>query len=247
MKRIIINRLLYIIIGAVIGSSLVYLGCGESDKPFIISAKNIVFRNAKNNAVSQNKFMGSKSASSGGLVPSAYAQEELQDDSLKVFAEDVLVDTNDNSLESENLQDALDNEMAIDIPSALSGKTWHIENRSDSKDLANSQGQITFTSSSQFTMDNGVLAVLGTWAQSADRKVGGGGPNYPYTEFVNVEFLSNNTLWVEWQAIADYFDGGIGTFGGVIQIIPVKKDKFIFTGYSFATGYISVSTLTLVE
>jgi hypothetical protein len=248
MKKVIFNRLVYVIIGAVIGSSLVYLGCGNSDGKMVISAKNIVFHSSRSNIISQNKINRDKVMSHGGLVPSAFAQEELQDESLKVFAEDVLLDTNDNSLESGNLQDALDNEMAIDIPSALSGKTWLVENRSAHPDLDNCSGQITFISLSEFTLDSGKVAFPGLWAKSADRtSIWMDGPGYAYTESVDVEFLSNNVMWVKWRILASYLEGGSADCAAVIQVIPVNRGKFIFAGYNPTTGHYGVSTLTLVE
>jgi hypothetical protein len=249
MLRMIMNKLLYVIIGTILGASLVYIGCGGKNSSLVISAKNIVFRSAKDKVAFPQKIPANKGLFNNVLVPSAYAQEDNVDGSLKVLAENVQVDTNDNSLESQNLQAALDNEMAIDIPSALSGKTWAVENRSASPDFDNCSGQITFISSSEFTMNSGKLAFPGIWAESSDRTMGYGGPasGYPYTDSVTVEFLSNNVMWVRWQSFADYLPGGSVDSNAVIQIIPVNKSKFIFAGYNPTTGHYGVSTLTLVE
>jgi hypothetical protein len=250
MQRIILNRLFYIIIGTFIGSSLVYLGCGDSggiNSPLAISAKNIIFRNSQNAALSQ-KAPSNRSMFGEVFLPSAYGQDASLDETIKVLAENVLLETDDNSLESENLQDALDNEMAINIPSALSGKSWSVENRSALPDLDNCQGQITFSSSSSVTIESGKLAVPGIWSKSADRSsiYGGNGFEYQYSESATIEFLSNSVIWVTWQTAANSMGPGVES-KAIVHVIPVNRGKFILTGYNPVTGHYGVSILTLAQ
>jgi hypothetical protein len=253
MLKFLLSRLIYIFVGVLVGVSIMYMGCGRSGSnkgstSTVVSAKNIIFRNPQTSIASQRKGTNNKSLFKGIFLPSAFAQEGSLDNNLQVLAENVILDTGSNSLESANLQDALDNEMAIDIPSALSGKTWLVENRSALLDLDNYQGQVTFTSSSEFTMDSGKLAFPGMWAKSADRTSlypGNAGFLYPYATKAIVEFISNNVIWVKWRQFSD--NGDSADYAAVIQVIPVNKGKFIFTGYNPVTGHYGVSTLILVE
>jgi hypothetical protein len=250
MRRIIFNRLLYVIIGAFIGVSLAYIGCGPSgtnnNKSLVIPARNILFRNTQKNAVAKRKAPTSTNFFSNIFVSSAYSQDT--DETTQILAENVLLETDANSLESRNLQDALDNEMAIDIPSALSGKTWSLENKSGISFFNNTLGQITFSSSSSFTVDSGTVGVTGMKSEAAakgDNEWSSDGERR-YTNSATIEFISNKVMFVTWTAIG-YNGVTDATFREVVQIIPVDKTKFILTGFNPVTGHDGVSTLSLVE
>ena len=99
----------------------------------------------------------------------------------KVLASNVALITTSNDLESRDLQSALDNEMAVDIPSTVVG-VWDIENY-----LVSYQGCVTFpTGRVQINADGTYEILTGTFGAASDEAQGtfpdgtpiGGGANF---------------------------------------------------------------------
>lgn len=123
-------------------SSLSLLGCdgGNTSGP-TPGAKRVLARNVVFNATG---------AQAGGV--SAFQASGDVDPDLKVLATNVEVSNTGNALASNNLQSALDNELAVDLATALPGSTWTIQNRSADDTYGNVGGEVTFTKDGKMTL-----------------------------------------------------------------------------------------------
>ncbi len=84
-------------------------------------------------------------------VRAAAADGEV-DPNLKVLATNVEVSNTGNSLASNNLQSALDNELAVDLATTLPGSTWTIKNRSADDTYGTAVGEVTFSADGKMTL-----------------------------------------------------------------------------------------------
>lgn len=76
-----------------------------------------------------------------------------------VNAENVILAGNNNSLTSENLQQALNNEIAPDLHKILSGTTWTVTNKNGADSTYNNTfGQITFNADGSVTFAGAIAA-----------------------------------------------------------------------------------------
>lgn len=96
--------------------------------------------------------------------------------------------------ESENLQDALDNEIAIDFASLLPGTTWTVTNVSEEDDYTGTTGQITFSEDgASFSLDSGRMAPGGLVDADEDSSC-----NAP-TGDISYTLYNNQVLYITWS------------------------------------------------
>lgn len=179
-----------ILIGAVLllASAFLY-GCGggggsgsssvnESTVQRVL-AKNILFRTSVANA------------------DAIKADSTYTNTTTQVMADNVVIDISGNALTSTNLQDALNNEMAVDLSKLLPGTTWAIINKTTDASYKNSIGEVTFLSDGTLTIDNqGKFAAAGVMNNTDMRIIGMSGCHTitPYS----YELINNSTMYVSY-------------------------------------------------
>lgn len=189
-----------------------------------VLAKNILFRTSVANAAIKKS-------------DSAYTNSTTQ-----VTADNVVIDTSGNVLTSTNLQDALNNEMAVDLSKLLPGTTWTITNKTSQSFYSGTTGQVTFSTNSTLTVDSGRFAAGGIVSASE---------NFPTcyipTGPIDYELLSNTIMYLSWNGIMV----GLGTYqqDGIITVIAKSKDSIILVGEGGCggSGVQRISVLTKVQ
>ncbi len=83
------------------------------------------------------------------------------DPNIKVLAQNVSIDTGSNALKSDNLQDALDKELAVDLGKTLLGKTWKVTNKTADPTYTGTTGQIKFNEDGTINLMSGYFAAIG--------------------------------------------------------------------------------------
>lgn len=224
-----------ILIGAVLLlTSVLLYGCGgdggsgsssanESTVQRVL-AKNILFRTSVANAAT-NK------------TDSTYTNTTTQ-----VMADNVIIDTSGNALTSTNLQDALNNEMAVDLSKLLPGTTWAITNKTTDMFYRGTTGQVTFSTNGTLIVDSGRFAAGGIVSASE---------NFPTcyipTGPINYELLSNTIMYLSWNGTMV----GFGTYplDGIITVVAKSKDSIILVGEGGCggSGVQRISVLTKVQ
>lgn len=186
------NVRLFVGVALLTSIALTLLGCNEggggNSASAAVKAKNIVFRSSEKNSM---------------LPGDQPANDQV------VYADNVQLETANNSLSSTNLQDALDNEMAISLRQLLSGTTWTIVNKTRQVEYAGTTGQVTFSEGS-FTVDSGLFAAAGITL---------GHNLVDSTTPVPYEILSNGVL---------YFS--VNNIDGVIVVVAKSKNTLVLVG-----------------
>jgi len=117
------------------------------------------------------------------------------DTATTVTADNVLIDTSGNSLNSTNLQDALDKEMAINLSNILPGTVWTITNKTtDTAHKGCPTGRVTF-SNNTLTVDQGSFAAAGLVHDNSCSTIPP--PTLPKTP-IAYEVLQNSVIYVSW-------------------------------------------------
>jgi hypothetical protein len=88
-------------------------------------------------------------------------------DNVQVLASQVVVDNASNTLQSTNLQTALDTELAVDISTNIVG-VWDIKNYGGEAHWASLDGRIEFKSDGTYQLISGGLAVAGKIAHGTE-------------------------------------------------------------------------------
>ncbi len=212
-----------VVIGITILGSIFLFSCGSGDNgptgtgstgstPQQILAKNVLLTPAH-----------ASSAEKSGI------KKEI-DTTVTVSADNVLIDTAGNSLSSTNLQDALDNEIAINLSKMLPGSRWNITNKSALAHYKNTTGKITF-STDTLTFE-GKFASAGLDSTEVS-------PCVPVASPVSYEMISESILYVTWV------DGCGGGRDSVIIVAARNKNSLTLASASgLGTG---ISILTKIE
>lgn len=188
-------------------ATLALAGCGE-DKGNVgnVSARKIL---------ASNIFISTASASTARTAGDV-------DTTTRVSAANVVLDTTNNSLASDNLQKALDEELSVDVGKALIG-TWEVTNRTSDPTYAETTGKVTF-SADTLALDAGRFAAAGVVGASE------GTPCYvPPLEIVSYEIINNSVIRVIW-----FGQRQIGTQPlqeeAIISINSAKRDMMVLIG-----------------
>ena len=190
-------------------------GCGggadssasDDSTPMRVLAKNIVFKSV-----------------AGALAPRAADSSEI-DMTTTVLAENVQLETTDNALNSNNLQDALNNEMAIDLSKLLPGTTWTVTNKSANSTYKGTTGQVTFSNDGTFTIDSGRFAAGGIISASENVS-----SCYIPTGPINYELLSNAIMYLSWTGDLPQYNTDNYPIDGIITVVAKSKDSIILVG-----------------
>jgi hypothetical protein len=191
-----------------------------------ISASQIVYRNASGQLAVFNK---------GGLMK--IVDVSTVDSTTQFLAENVILAENTNSLTSENLQRALDDEIAPDLNKILPGTTWSVVNKNggDSDNYDNTTGQVTFNVDGSIIY-TGAIAAFGIGATIC-----------VHGTTVNYEALSSKAIYVLRRQPHDSLPDGYKT-ANVVGLLSAKKGELILHGQGGCglTSVDRISTLTLL-
>jgi len=224
---------------ALFGISLLIFCCGGGggggtdietpvdNKPFKVLAKNVLF---KSSTVAASTFFHT----SDDDIPI--------DPTVKVSAENVVIDNEGNALTSDNLQEALDDEIAIDITKVLKGSTWEVKNKTQEEAYVGTKGEITFSSTENtFTLNFGRFAAAGLIHESEDVCY-----NYPVGA-ISYELLNNKVMYLTWISQYRGYDEQAPS-EAVIFIVAQDKNSIVMVGRGGAgsVGRLRISILKRV-
>lgn len=204
--------------------SLAACDSGNSTSP-APGAKRVLARNVVFNAT----------GAQAGQVRAASAGDEV-DPNLKVLASNVEVSNTGNTLASNNLQSALDDELAVNLATALPGSTWTIRNRSEDSTYS-AAGEVNFTADGKATL-TGYFAAGGLVSGAEDSYC-----NIPVE--IRYEVLGNAVLYV--SARVKGREGGYEENQVVIPTVAARtRDTIVLVGSGGcgAVGQDRVSILT---
>lgn len=161
---------------------------------------------------------------------------------LEIDARDVVIRTRDVSsnnpntyLESTNLQNALDNELAVNLSDFLPGTTWTVTNITSDTIYANSTGQVTF-SSDGIVLDAGRLAALGITHD--DEETGCS----PLLTDISYDLYMNSIIYANWttgSAELSY------DHSAVVSVFVQSKDSIGLIG-SGGCGEVGVDRISIL-
>jgi len=152
-----------------------------------------------------------------------------QSASVNITAGDITVDVSNSRLESTNLQEALNNEIAVDVISTLSSKSWIIENISSTNMWDGVAGTVTFTS------DAGQCSITGMFGACGI----GGNPYSALIGDVSIRMIENQ--FVVFTYMVEQLTGGADMqMIRVAQVMSQDKDKIVFLRTD--NGVISILT-----
>ena len=155
------------------------------------------------------------------LVPACDGQQI--DATTEILASNVIIESHTNALTSDNLQDALDSEIAIDLGQLLPGTTWSVANKTRDENYEGYTGQITFAETGgTFTIDSGRFAAPGILHPDEDLVVNEG--RSAPVGAVGYEILSNTVLYLRWDTTRDDVDDAI------INVVARSTDTLVLTG-----------------
>jgi len=208
--------------------STIISSCGSGGKnntaanetPVKVSASQIVFKSTN----------GIQLASlAGGVV----------DPSIKVLAENVTIDNTSNALKSDNLQDALDKEIAVSLQKTLTGQTWNITNKTSDTTYAGTTGMgvVKFNDDGTMTLLSGGFAAIGKVSGSENSFC-----NIPQT--INYELISNDVVYVS-ASVKSRTDSNAYTEDTVLKIASRTKDKIVVTGTG-GCGYVGFERISIL-
>ena len=144
----------------------------------------------------------------------------------RIAADSVTITRTNNALKSTNLQDALNDELAVDLAALLPGSTWTIINKGNYAYSGNT-GSVTF-SNGTLTLDAGTFGAVGI----SNEVIEGCKNILPF----NYEIINNSTFFITW----DY------TCPGVDRILHAQTTSNVFvndinritvTGIGIAFGH----------
>jgi len=170
-----------------------------------------------------------------------------------VNAENVILAGNNSSLTSENLQQALNHEIAPDLNKILPGTTWTVINKKGADStFENIDGRVTFNKNGSITF-TGSIAAFGVTTEPGPQ-VGGGffSPCYPTTTVVTYEAVSSGAIYVLRQEIDPSQPStnitATKNTASVVTLISAKKGELVLAGQGGCgrQGTDRISTLTLV-
>jgi hypothetical protein len=176
---------------------------GSNSTPLMISASQIVFR--------QDSGIQTIGSTNGVVDPS-----------VKVLAENVYVDNASNGLTSDNLQDALDNELAVSLAKTLIGKTWNITNKSMDIFYADTTGIATFNNDGTMTLISGRFAAIGEIHVSENSIC-------DYPQSIKYEIISDEVVYVI-SNNKSRTDDTTYTRDAVVKIVSRSSDRIVMTG-----------------
>lgn len=141
-----------------------------------------------------------------------------------------------SALDSDNLQDALNEELAINFSQRLPGTTWDISNTTNQVTYADSTGQITFVDEDTATIDTGSFAAAGLNADDEFLCAAMSGT-------VHYEVVENKVLYLSWS------DVNSQDWEAFLPILAsnVSSLSVIGSGGCPSGMHDSLSSLTLVE
>lgn len=147
---------------------------------------------------------------------------------IVVSAADVVIGTSQSNsvgaesyLQSETLQDALNNELAINLDDFLPGTTWNVTNITQDDTYQDTTGQITFKANGTVTLDSGRVAVAGWVAADEDTDC---------TPPENIEYTlyNNNVLFLTWETTVDGHDSYSNS--AAVTVYANSKDSIGMVG-----------------
>jgi hypothetical protein len=158
------------------------------------------------------------------------------DTTTTVSADNVVIDTAGNSLNSTNLQDALDKEMAINLSKVLPGTTWTITNKTVDRWYKGKTGRVTF-SNTTLNLDQGVFAAAGL---VDDYTVLG----CPPISSISYEVFSNSIMYLNWTAACTTIEEA----DHIVTIFARDRNTLSMIGSGGAgDGRTKISILTKVQ
>lgn len=179
---------------------------GKANK---ISASQIVFQGNKGVQLASLSL-------SGGVI----------DPNIKVLAENVTIDTASNALKSDNLQDALDKEIAVSLSKVLTGNTWQITNKTSDTTYTGTTGIVKFNADGTMTLVSGYFAAIGK-VNGNENPANGIPCSIPQT--INYELISDGVMYV--TALVKFRNGSTTTTeDSVLKIVSKSSDKIVVTG-----------------
>lgn len=154
-------------------------GSGSTTSQMRVLAKNVLFSSSIANAASKT---------------------EGVDETTQVLAENVVVDPSGNALSSDNLQSALDNELAIDLSTLLPGTTWTMTNKTTDSWFKDSTGEVAFSTNGTLTVEQGKFGAAGVMSDSELSNINNetGANCVPDSSF-SYEIINNSTIYVTWH------------------------------------------------
>lgn len=166
---------------------------------------------------------------------------------LNVDAGEVALNTSSMSrLTSSTLDEALEEEIAIDIAEMVKGKTWTVTNTTQDGFFENTTGQVTFSDDgTTFTLDSGFFAATGMVASDADDLA----QAYQCSSETKINspasftMVGSNTMYVTWT------DMQPEETDNVLTAIADNLEELTLSGQGGCgvVGKTRISKLTLVE
>lgn len=147
-----------------------------------------------------------------------------------------------STVESTDLQTAIDTELAVDITEMVKGKTWTVTNTTTDTTYTGTTGQVTFGDDGTFTLDSGFFAAIGSLTSSATSSVCNADSRLNSAASFNM--YGPNTMYVTWTTT-----GGTAK-DNVLQAYADNLETLTLVGQGGSCGQVGVnriSTLTLVD
>lgn len=170
---------------------------------------------------------------------------------ITVNASDVRISSTNSAtgvssfLESKNLQNALDNELAIDLESFLPGTTWAVSNTTSDTTYYGYTGQITFDDTA-LTIDSGRVAAFGLTHPDS------GSFCTTVDTTISYDMFANNLMYVSWsteRSVTTDEEADTDASSAVATIFANSKDTIglVGAGGCGEVGTDRISVLTRVE
>ena len=146
-----------------------------------------------------------------------------------VHASDVVLATNQNNLKSGTLQEALDNEIRVDLSKLLPGTRWNITNRSDDDVYKNTTGVLRIEANAPtMVLESGRFAVVGQVHKSEGTFCN------PQSD-MTYEVLSDSVIYVT----------SATQTGAIAQVVSAKKDRLVLIG-SAGCGSLGAARISIL-
>ena len=151
------------------------------------------------------------------------------DDSTRILAQNVVLDTAGNALTSNNLQSAMDNELAIDLSKLLPGTTWTVTNKTTQSSFKGTTGNVTF-SNNTIQLNSGIMAAAGISAGDENSSVCKEAIISP----ISYEILSNSVLFVTYTI--HNLNGNTVGREAIITVVARDKNSLTLVGQGAGCG-----------
>lgn len=164
---------------------------------------------------------------------------------VQVLASQVTVVNTTNTLQSTNLQAALDTELAVDFSTNIVG-VWDVQNLSSEAKFKGTTGRVEFKTDGTYEVISGVFAVAGVVADGTTGYVTQ--PPYGYPEIIAGLHSCINTGARTYQTIDGVIEVAAGNAGTYVSILKNTTNSITIMGVSGAGcgSRPSVSRLTRV-